>query len=255
MTYAAQDQMRAFAEHGYVVLPNVVPGPLLDEAQRAIDGLVAREPPPPDRRGHHFYWLNDPAPSDPLLRLFTGGSTLAAAGAMVAPLPISIPRQIQVSLNIPPRPHEPGGPHLDGLTPPEASGRPGTFTLLAGALLTDQTEDDMGNLWVWPGTHRTFAAHLRARGPDALLGMAHPDFGLPEPEQIRGRAGDLLLAHYLLGHNMGRNLSSTVRRVAYARLRTEGHEERWRDAMQDALLEFAPVRAACSPPGIGRAQP
>ncbi len=98
--------------------------------------------------------------------------------------------------------------------------------------------------WVWPGTHHTFAAHLRAHGPDALRDMAHPDFGLPKPEQIRGRAGDLLLAHYLLGHNMGRNLSPMVRRVAHARLRTEGHEERWRDAVQDPLLEFAPVRAA-----------
>ena len=239
-----EDWLRAFGERGYAVVPNVVPRQLLDEAESAITRLITREPPPVGRRGHHFYWLNDPAPSDPLLRLFTASPALATAEAMVAPLRIKPPRQVQVSLNIPPREHRPGGPHLDGLTPPEPSGRPGTFTLLAGVFLTDQLDEDMGNLWVWPGTHHTFAAHLRAHGPEALRDMAHPNFGLPEPEQVRGRAGDLLLAHYLLGHNMGGNLSSTVRRVAYARLRTEGHEERWRDAVQDALLEFAPVRGA-----------
>lgn len=243
MTFITEGQLRAFGERGYAVVPNVVPRRLLNEAGSAIDTLITREPPPVDRRGHHFYWLNDPAPSDPLLRLFTASPALATAEAMVGPLRIRPPRQVQVSLNIPPRKHRPGGPHLDGLTPPEPSGRPGTFTLLAGVFLTDQLSEDMGNLWVWPGTHHTFAAHLRTHGPDALWDMAHPDFGLPEPEQVCDRAGDLLLAHYLLGHNMGGNLSSAVRRVAYARLRTEGHEERWRDAVQDTWLEFAPVRA------------
>ncbi len=241
---ATEDWLREFGDQGYVVVPNVVSPGLLDEAVGAIDGLIAREPPPRDRRGHYFYWLNDPAPSDPLLRLFTASPALAAAEAMTGLLRIRLPRQVQVSLNIPPCDHRPGGPHLDGLTPPEPSGRPGTFTLLAGIFLTDQSSENMGNLWVWPGTHHTFAAHLRMHGPDALRDMAHPTFGLPEPKQVCGRAGDLLLAHYLLGHNMGGNLSSMVRRVAYARLRTEGHEERWQDVVQDALLEFAPVRAA-----------
>ena len=52
------------------------------------------------------------------------------------------------------------------------------------------------------------------------------------------------LAHYLLGHNMGRNLSSEVRRVVYFRLKSGAHLGRWRDYVRDELLEFAPVRAA-----------
>jgi len=159
----SKDQLHAFAERGYAVFPNVVPRRLLNEAQGAIDALVTREPPPGDRLGHHFYWMNDPAPSDPLLRLFSASAALATAEEMVRPLRVELPRQVQISLNIPPHDRRPGGPHLDGLTPPEPSGRPGTFTLLAGVFLTDQTNEDMGNLWVWPGTHRTFAGHLRAR--------------------------------------------------------------------------------------------
>jgi hypothetical protein len=73
----------------------------------------------------------------------------------------------------------------------------------------------MGNLWVWPGSHRAGAAYLREHGPDALLEIAHPAYPMAAPQRVVGRAGDLYLAHYLLGHNMGGNLSSEVRRVVY----------------------------------------
>ena len=56
-----------------------------------------------------------------------------------------------------------------------------------------------------------------------------------------GRAGDLLLAHYLLGHNIGGNTSGVTREAVYFRLRREGHRARWRDCVQDPLLEFEPV--------------
>jgi hypothetical protein len=244
MQVLTQAQLRGFAERGYVIVPNVARRRLIDAALREIDGMIAREPPPDGKRGFHFYWRNALASSDPLLALLVGCPAFQIAEAMIHPLRLRAPEQAQVSLNIPPNNHRPGGPHLDGLTPPEPSGRPGTFTLLAGIFLTDQQAPDMGNLWVWPGTHRTCAAYLRAHGPEALLGLAHPEFELPKPEQVVGRAGDLLLAHYMLGHNMGGNASPTVRRVVYFRLQSESHAQRWRDCVQDTLLEFAPVRAA-----------
>jgi hypothetical protein len=67
---------------------------------------------------------------------------------------------------------------------------------------------------------------------------------LAQPEQIVGAAGDVLLAHYLLGHNMGGNLSSSVRRVVYFRLQSHAHASRWKQCVQEPLLEFGPVRAA-----------
>jgi hypothetical protein len=63
---------------------------------------------------------------------------------------------------------------------------------------------------------------------------------------VTGRAGDLLLAHYMLGHNMGGNTTDRTREVLYFRLRRAGHRERWREIVQDPLLEFEPVRAAAS---------
>jgi hypothetical protein len=244
MVPLSDDQLRAFAERGYVVIGNVIPHELMRAATQYIDGLIKQEPPPPDRSGFHFYWRNALTPSDPLRCLLTDSPAWDVAEALIKPLELAVPQQAQVSLNIPPWDHRPGGPHLDGLTPTEPSGRPGTFTMLAGIFLTDQLSHDMGNLWVWPGSHEVIATHLRHHGPDTLLGMAHPSLALGQPEQVVGAAGDLLLAHYLLGHNMGGNLSASVRRVVYFRLQSQGHASHWRQCVQDPLLEFAPVRAA-----------
>jgi ectoine hydroxylase-related dioxygenase (phytanoyl-CoA dioxygenase family) len=240
-------QLRSFAERGFTVVPNVVSNHLIEAAMQDIDGLVEREPPPPDRRGPHFYWRNGTAISKPLSSLLIESRALKVVEAMIEPLELALPQQAQVSLNIPPYRHRPGGPHIDGLTPPEPSGRPATFTMLAGIFLTDQQSPDMGNLWVWPGSHHVCAAYLRQHGPDALLGIAHPQFELSAPEQVLGSAGDLLIAHYLLGHNMGGNLSPAVRRVVNFRLQSQDHVRHWRDCVQDALLEFAPVRAVVEP--------
>jgi ectoine hydroxylase-related dioxygenase (phytanoyl-CoA dioxygenase family) len=144
-------------------------------------------------------------------------------------------------LNVPPFDHLPGGPHVDGLAPPEDDGRPGTFTLLAGVFLTDQTTEQMGNLWVWPGSHRAAARYFREHGADALIeSVPYPPVELSAPRQVTGRAGDLLLAHYLLGHNTGGNTSGVTREVVYFRLRREGHKGRWRESVRDASLEFDP---------------
>jgi hypothetical protein len=60
-----------------------------------------------------------------------------------------------------------------------------------------------------------------------------------------GGPGDLILAHHMLGHNIGGNYASEmVRRAVYFRLRSVGHQHRWRECLCDEQLEFDPVRAA-----------
>jgi hypothetical protein len=85
---------------------------------------------------------------------------------------------------------------------------------------------------------------LKEHGPDALFQIAHPSYPMAEPEQICCRAGDMFVGHYLLGHNMGGNLSPKIRRVVYFRVKSDAHVEHWREFVQDELLEFAPVRSA-----------
>jgi hypothetical protein len=241
---------RAFAQRGSVVVPKVVSPALLQVANRAIDRLLAEAAPPRDHRGNHFYWPRLQS-GDPFLKVLLESDAFAAAQSLIAPGKLEVPSQAQVSLIFPPFHHRPAGPHIDGTTPPEPNGRPGTFTMLAGIMLSDQPAEDMGNLWVWPGTHLTSGAYFRERGIDALMTTngSYPPVKLPPPRQVLAKAGDLLLAHYMLGHNIGGNNSSFVRRALYFRLMREGHRTRWRECLCDPMLEFDAVRAAMGAPG------
>jgi len=237
-------ELREFAIRGYVIVRNIIPATILADASTTIDNLIDEQPPPDGYVGHHFYWLSTVA-DGPLPALFYDTPVRSLAQSLVEPGEIEIAfNQVQVALNIPPFSHRPGGHHLDGYQ--EGEPVPGTFTLLAGVLMTDQRIENAGNLWVWPGTHRTHAAFFRERGPDAFLECkGYPKIELPEPCQVLGGPGDLILAHYMLGHNIGGNYDSDkVRRAVYFRLRRVGHEQRWRDCLCDELLEFDPVRAA-----------
>ena len=158
-----RQQKRRFAEEGYVVVPRAVPRRLVEGARREATRLLALRPPPAGHAGPHFYVLEDCLPA-PLLDTFFASRALAVAESLIEPGRFEAPEHVQVSLNIPPFYHRPGGPHIDGLAPPEPGGRPGTFTLLAGVFLTYQEREDVGNLWVWPGTHARAALYFRERG-------------------------------------------------------------------------------------------
>jgi len=237
----SRGQVEEFAERGFLVLPGVVPPDAMDAAGRAIDALIEREPPGGEVRGPLNYFR--PAAEVPeVAALFTGGPAFGLAEGLTGAGTLVAPGQVQVALNIPPFGHQPGMHHIDGF-PPEPDGRPGTFTMLAGVLMSDQQAADMGNLWVWPGTHLTHALYFREHGPDAFFAAGgYPPIALPAPEQVTGAPGDLLLAHYLLGHNIGGNTSPAVRRAVYFRVKRSGHGPRWREFLTDPWLDYDAVR-------------
>ena len=235
------EQVREFAVRGFLVLPQVVPRGAVHRATGFVDGLVAAEPPDPTVRGpYNYFRRTDESPE--LRSLLTRSHALSIAEQLTGTGTLVEPWQVQLALNIPPNPHRPGMHHIDG-APHDPDGRPGTFTLLVGVLLTDQLTEDAGNLWVWPGTHLTHAEYFREHGPDAFFtANGYPPIPLPEPEQVCGRAGDLLLAHYLLGHNIGGNSTEVTRRAAYFRVKRHGHDPRWREFLQDPWLDYDGVR-------------
>jgi len=250
----SDEQLGRFGRDGFLVVPDVVPEALLAAADAEVDALFAADPPPAGTVGPHFAFLPPerlPA-ADAALR---ASPALALAEALVAPLRLDHALDhIQVALNIPPYPQRPGGPHIDGHRPDQD--RPHSFTLLAGIALDDVARDGPGNLWVWPGSHRLHQRVFVERGPGALLpasghvtnleppppppGPILRALGTPAPVPLR--RGDLLLAHYLLGHNTGDNATTTVRRTLYHRLATPTHAGRWEATFLDPLTEFAPVR-------------
>ena len=242
----SRGQVEEFAERGFLMLPGVVPPGVVEAAARAIDGLIEREPPGAAVRGPVNYFP-EAARAPELAALLIGSPAFGLAEALTGAGTLEVPGQVQVALNIPPYPHRPGMHHIDGF-PPGPGGRPGTFTMLAGVLMSDQRGPDAGNLWVWPGTHLTHAAYFREHGPDAFFAAGgYPPIRRPEPEQVTGEPGDLLLAHYLLGHNIGGNTSPAVRRAVYYRIKRTGHDRRWREFLTDPWLDYDKVRVLAAP--------
>ncbi|MBH0781811.1 phytanoyl-CoA dioxygenase family protein [Nocardia bovistercoris] len=238
-----REQLLQFAERGYIVIPDVVPPDVLAAANKAVDNQLRTHSPEEGHAGPHFMfplWEEEPDLAA-LLRdteAFTLAEELTGDGAM------EYPWQTQIAMTYPPYTDDRGMPHIDGGMRRKADEPPRTFTMLAGFFLTDQDGDDTGNLYVWPGTHRQHAEYFRAHGPDAFT--SYPDIELPEREQVRARAGDLLLKHYMVGHNVGSNTSDSVRRTVYFRLKVRGHDATWRQIIQDPWHDFTPLRPLVS---------
>jgi hypothetical protein len=234
------EQRQKLREEGYLLLPGAVPRERVEAALRAINQSLGSEGMAkealPGFRARTF--TPELTTSPAILDLF-GGSALAAVAA-VAIGAVKPPTEGQIALRFPGA----GGaavPHIDGISVPGNGVPPGTlyhFTALAGVFLSDVTEPDRGNFTVWPGSHAVMARHLRTHGVTAVVDR-FPDLTLPPPRPICARAGDGLLAHYLLAHGIAPNLGPHIRYAAFFRLFHQRHAEHGGRALTDPWLEWA----------------
>lgn len=240
-------QKRSFATDGYVVVKGVVPEAQLAAADEEAERMLAAFPPEDGKVGPHFVFLppGDLPASDAALR---GSPALAIAEELVAPHRLDHGLDhIQIAWSLPPQRHHPGGPHIDGHRPEQDA--PASFTMLAAIFLGDESQADRGNLWVWPGSHLRYEQMFAERGSRVLLPvsghptMLYPPVPHPRAVPVFAERGDLLLAHFLLGHNSSGNLSDVLRRVLYYRLACDGHAARWEQTFLDVFTEYAPLRA------------
>ncbi|WP_344639619.1 phytanoyl-CoA dioxygenase family protein [Kitasatospora cystarginea] len=233
-----------FRDQGYAVLPDILSAQQVSDWRAAVADYVAQTPPPAGHTGPYFLWPHFDTPRHRLLKLYGNSGVGGVIRSFIHhELLLDEPEFAQLALTIPPHPHRPGAPHIDGLTPTEDDGRPGTFTVLAGVVLTDQQQVDRGNLWVWPGTHLRTGRWLREHGADALrTAIPYPPVELGEPIQVTAPAGSLVLVHYLLAHNIGGHFGTATderRETVYFRLHAAGHRLRWREVVTSPLVEFA----------------
>lgn len=156
----------------------------------------------------------------------------------------------QIALRFPSTEHGPGhfGAHLDGVLRLK-DGIVQNFTALAGILLSDVTESYAGNFTVYPGTHRQYEQYFRDHGPDILLTETafqtqhhSPNVPLPEPVQITGKAGDLILCHYQLVHAAGPNFAHQIRYACFFRLDHVNRAKDWRAPLIDKWLHWPDIR-------------
>lgn len=243
----SDDQLRCFASDGYIVVPGVVPESLTTAAHAEIDTLIASEPAPADAVGKRTFFR-------PPVQLPAADAALRKSGALEIAEELVAPRRldhgldhIQIAVKLPHWRHRPSGPHIDGHRAEEV--KPHSFTMLAAVFLDDHPPgEDTGNLWVWPGSHLLFQQLFRERGVGALLPVSgepshlNPPMPLPERKQVFAQRGDLLLAHFLLGHNGGGNVTDRPRRIIYYRLSCDAHDDHWDETFLDVFAEYAPLR-------------
>jgi phytanoyl-CoA dioxygenase PhyH len=245
--HVTEKQKRRFYRDGYVLLPNVVPQDMVDAALRAINADLGKGVDPARVTTFEAQsYCPDVKPTAAITDLVMKTPVWPLAESLTAPGVLNPVEAGQIALRFPkefdevPSPQ----PHLDGMHSPHNGVPEGdihSFTMLAVVLLSDLDRENAGNFTVWPGTHHQYEHYFREKGPEALLeGM--PAIDLPEPTQVRGKAGDVVLAHYQLGHTAAPNASARVRYAVIFRMSHVAHEEHKLAAMTDIWLEWDGMR-------------
>jgi ectoine hydroxylase-related dioxygenase (phytanoyl-CoA dioxygenase family) len=230
--------------NGYVVIPGVVPRVMIQEALKAINHSIGRGIPENHRGANYCEELSR---SPVIADLFNKTPAKTLIDSLVGEDNYYPIHGGQIALRFPnyqdpPNPHL--GAHLDGMLKLK-EGIVENFTSLVGILVSDQPEPNMGNFVVYPGSHRMCERYFQEHGPDVLLSdesfqtmHRSKDMQLPEPVQITGQAGDLVISHYQLIHAGGPNTSHAIRYSCYYRVYHEGIRNDWRAPLTDMWMHW-----------------
>ena len=213
-----QEQLRT---QGFAHFPGLTPEPLVRAAREAIENDLSSNYDPerkteydnrsfcPDLKGTPpIMNLLEQSPVHKLLDDIFELGNIGWDGGQIA---------IRQAHNFPEP--VPPVPHIDGF----ASGRNGldegkiyNHTVLVGVFLTPVRSEFAGNFTVWPGSHYVYENYFRERGPRAMSEEPPaPDIG--EPVQLMCEVGDVVLAHYQLGHSAAVNTADDDRIAIYFR--------------------------------------
>lgn len=250
------DQQRHLIENGYVVIRGAVPKLMIDRAMKAINHSLGKGIPEGHQGANYTRELErqpeitdlfNHTPAKLLLDSLIGeGNYRPMTGAQIA---LRFP-----DFQDPPNPY--GGAHLDGMLKLK-DGKVENFTSLVGILLSDQMEPNMGNLIVYPGSHRLYQQYFQEHGPDVLLTEEvfqkmhrSPNVKLSEPVQVTGRAGDLVISHYQLIHASGPNRSSAIRYSCYYRVYHNELSRDWRESLIDMWKHWPGLQEVLGTGGV-----
>ncbi len=222
------EQKKIFVEEGFVKVSAVIPPTRVREALQAINhsiGHVGKTGADPERYRvnafcaelRHAPVLTDIFDRPPLLSLV---ESLLGTGNV---LPVS---EVQIAPRFPLPIGEEAPPlegHLDAAGTGTNGGALGTyrrdFTVIAVVYLVDVPGLNCGNFTAWPRSHRETRDYFRQVPHDILSRDMNPPIPVSgSPVMITGHAGDVILAHHLLRHEGGPNLSPHVRHAVISRI-------------------------------------
>ena len=235
-------QKQEFIKDGYLKIPGVVPRIMVEEALRAINHSVgAGIPSDQVTKMQARSYCTELQATAVITDLINKTPALNLTEALVGPGQLPPVKSGQVALRFPSPPAD--NPrlwcHLDGM-PTKDNGVPfdgkvHSFTLLMSVLLSRLDGPFTGNFTVWPGTHRLFETYFREHGPEILLKEGMPKITYPEPVQITGEPGDVVIAHYQLAHTAAPNYGPHVRYACFYRM---SHVRRAESGCMDLLTDI-----------------
>ena len=240
-------QKQEIITKGYTKIPGVVGQKSLNVALRAINYCIGKgmdpEQVPVYRATTYCPELTN---REPILDLLYETPAWGIVESAIAPGKFKLEGKAQIALRFPVM-QAPGEmhPHIDGMYSTNNSIRKGTifsFTALVGILLSDVPNKYWGNFTGWPGTHLTFADYFKTHGTDVLK-KSLPPVKLPQPEQILGKAGDMILSHYLTAHTVVANVSPYIRYAVFFRIRHTLHASHGERIFTDVWHEWPGLNA------------
>jgi Phytanoyl-CoA dioxygenase (PhyH) len=243
----SEAQRAAFYRDGYVRVPGAIVSAHIERALTAINADLGRGLDA--SRIGEFYarsFCPELRSSPAVLDLFRATPARQLVDSLLAPGRVREPDLAQIALRFPrgaDAPELPAlpRPHIDGTYGPSNGVRPGQvahFTLLCMVALSDVSADFAGNFSVWPGTHQLYERYFQTHDVREMRGGTPQLEALPRPVQLQVQAGDLVLAHYQLGHAAAPNLSAHVRYAVFFRLYHEHHDPEALDILADIWREF-----------------
>lgn len=214
-----QEQLRT---QGFAQFPRLTPEPLISAARDAIErDLRTHYDPQRQTEYDNQSYCPDLKGTPPIMNLISQSAVHKLLDEIFElenidwdKGQIAIRRAHNYPDPVPPTPHIDGfATGVNGLT----EGKIYNHTVLVGVFLTPVHQEFAGNFTVWPGSHYVYENHFRTRGPDAMREpLPAPEIG--PPMQLKCEVGDVVLAHYQLGHSAAVNTSDADRIAIYFRV-------------------------------------
>tara|TARA_Y100000310_G_C20418219_1_gene685380 strand:+ start:21 stop:830 length:810 start_codon:yes stop_codon:yes gene_type:complete len=260
------DQLNQLYTHGYTIVQNAIPMDLVRSAKKAINrslgqGVASEQV----EKNNHSSWCSELKKEECILDLYYKSNIISILESAIGKNNLDKVKSGQIALRFPY--HDEIGirkPHIDGFHTP-LNGVPKdkimSFTCMVGVCLSNQKEDYMGNLVVYPGSHHIVAEKFKQQydingatyGPgygNWNKGLLYPPgtlYSKIEPKQILAGVGDLIICHYCLLHCFAHNTSSEIRYNIYFRIRHKDHPEDGRvEARSECWLEWEELKKKLS---------
>lgn len=250
------EQRERFYHNGFVVLQDVIPQAVLDDALDVVietvpedvtdfEALVAG----PDDR-HYWNDLADMAPFHQLNdHLHTYAEELVGADRLQPPseftqVAVRYPTGEFPSTSEHPVTAVDGNPHVDIF---RDSGELSPFTIGATTYL-DDVHPRGGGLSIWPGTHWRVAEYLSEYGVDSFSNEKAGEVvgSRATPFEVTGSAGTVVLWHNLLVHTGGCHLGREPRIAAFTRFLRSNEEKTSYDAARNPFKYWDGVERKAS---------